>query len=273
MQIINQTQLSILEALGRFQYMTTKQLMQWGVTRNQRHLYAVLKEMEGKARSPIQKLNFGVIAGVGRLHSIYHLTKNGAGILLEAGVDQVQYPRKSVTFTKDYFHRIGSVDIHISFEQWTKIASGHIKRFETYYDRTAKNARGYPVPKTSIHWESEKITPDLICEVVDAQNVSRLCAIELHRGKSMLRLDKQLKQYEEAVKVSAIENTYDYPSAVRVLIIFDDIKAMATCIKRLAQSDFSPAFKNRLFLNHIDAIKSDLLNGWLSSNGEQRKLW
>lgn len=273
MEHINNTQLAILEALGRFQYLTTQQMIDWGVTRNKRHLYAVLQTMEGKPSSPVRKMNFGAIAGIGRLHSIYHLTRYGVEILQYADCDRIQYPNKPVVFTRDYFHRVGSIDLHIAFEKWAKENGGSIEKFDTYYDRTGRSLRGFPAPKTTIKWHDNQITPDAICLLLGSDTLPRLCAIELHRGRDMLRLDKQIIQYSKAIELDAIENAYDYKQAGRVLLVFEDEIALETCKRRVLGLGLNDNVLSRLFLNTSENVKADLVANWQTIQGEIRQLF
>jgi len=269
----NDLEVCILESLGKFQYLTTSQFMALEVTKNKRHLYAVLQKLEGKKHSPVKKLNFGVLPTVGKLHSIYHLTPRGADILEQVGVSGVRYPKSSVMFTRDYFHRIGSVDVHIAFEQWANKTGGLINRFETYYDRGRKSIKGRATPRTTVRWQDNQITPDGVCLLTGFDDVQRLCAIELHRGRDMLRLDKQLIQYAKAIEAAAIETAYDYKAAVRIILIFTDPPALQTCQKRMQKLGFCNKIAARFFLKTSDELAENLIENWQDSNGKTKKLF
>lgn len=273
MQIINDTQLAILEALARFQYMTTAQMMDWGVTRNKRHLYAVLQDMVGKTSSPVKKMNYGAIASVGRLHAIYHLSRKGADILQTAGTEVIQYPSKPVMFTRDYFHRIGCIDIQIKVALWANENSAEVIRHDTYYEHTGRSIRGHPAPKTTIRWGDGQLTPDAVTEIKGHDGTSRLCAIEFHRGRDMLRLDKQVLQYQKAIETATLENAYDYPAAARVLLIYSDATALETSQKRLQKLSLPAPIAQRFFLKSLDGFKQSFLHDWQMISGVKTLLF
>lgn len=273
MEQFSNLEVAILESLGRFQYLTTTQFMALEVTKNKRHLYAILQKLEGKKYSPIKKLNFGVLPNVGKLHSIYHLTPRGAEVLEQASLSWVRYPKSSVMFTRDYFHRIGCVDVHIAFEQWANKTGGFLTRFETYYDRGRKSIKGRATPRTTVRWQDNQITPDGICLLTGSDEVERLCAIELHRGRDMLRLDKQLLQYAKAIEAAAIETAYDYKAAVRIILIFTDPPALKTCQKRMQGLGLSGKVLARFFLKTTDELADSLIEGWQDEKGNKKELF
>ena len=71
----------------------------------------------------IKSADFGFLAGKGRLAQIHYLTKRGALALADyhgVGIESIPYPAGQVQFSRDYFHRVEFINIHIALRQWAE---------------------------------------------------------------------------------------------------------------------------------------------------------
>src|SRR5919202_4927807 len=101
------TELTILECLAAFRFLTAEQLMRLGTTKNAGHLYTTLRGLHGRRPRLVEKLDFGVLPKRGRLPVIYCLTPAGADRLARARREEpVVVPARYELFPHDYFHRI-----------------------------------------------------------------------------------------------------------------------------------------------------------------------
>lgn len=256
------TELAVCHALADFRFLTADQMMRLGVTKAKRHLYATLQKHNTHKRPLIGKLDFGVLPTKGRLPIIYYLTQRGANLLLEEGRNEwtLNFPKRVTLFHKDYFHRRASVDFQISTVLWIKANNARLRLFDTYYDRT-DGKKGLQ-PKTTINFKNGQFTPDAIFNIVTPDETERLCAFELHMGRHVSRLEKQIDVYLKAIQVSAIETSYNYPQAVRVLVVFEQERLIETFQKHMMKRNLPDSLATRFFLKSLDEVKADFFNNW-----------
>ena len=69
--VFRRTELSVLEALAVYRFLTAKQLLRIGVTPSRSHLYDVLRTLALRRPKLVHELDFGVEPEVGRLDRIF----------------------------------------------------------------------------------------------------------------------------------------------------------------------------------------------------------
>src|SRR4051812_45568051 len=106
---MTETEFAVLDGLATYRFLTAKQLHRLGVTKNERHIYDVLHELE--KRGLIERIKFG-FKGAGMAY-VWRLVLPGSRAHAEeARCDPVVVPRR--LSKNDREHCLGVVDFHIS---------------------------------------------------------------------------------------------------------------------------------------------------------------
>ena len=199
--ILNERQALALESLRTYRYLTVKHMVKLGVHSNDKRVREkVLAPLKAGKHPLIKAEDFGFVAGKGRLSAIHYLTSRGALVLadyLATGVDDIPYPTGQVQFSRDYFHRIEFIDIHIALRQWAKSAGHGVEFFHSYYNSTGnqRQANSQLIRDTQIKLDNgETLVPDgnFLLDMADGQR--RLFTLELHKGTNTARIIEQLEK-------------------------------------------------------------------------------
>jgi len=82
---------------------------------------------------------------VTRNEFLRHLTKRGVDFLCnntELEIEEIRYSKKlSKRLKNDYFHRVSTIFIHISFERWVEESGGSNPKFLVYYDSNKNSTK------------------------------------------------------------------------------------------------------------------------------------
>lgn len=270
---LTETEQSIFEALATYRYLTAEQMMRLGVTSAKRHLYVVLRKLKLRQPHVIVELDFGTLVGHGRLPRLYALTPRGAEILSEAlrYDEHIDAPKRVTKFKRDYFHRMNCVDFHITLRLWAKRHGAAIDFFETYYDHaTEQSARGGFYPKTRIRISSGVLVPDAMFSFTTRDGKQRLCAFEMYNGTETGRVQKQLRRYVAAHNEEAIEDTYKYEAAARLICVFDTKRGQELVKSRMAGDRGFSAFAPFVFSKTIGEVGENFVSGWQQFHREEK---
>lgn len=266
------SEIAILDALGTFRFLTAEQMVTAGAGKTKSALYTLLKSLTDGRKAPVAKLDFGSIPGRGRLSQVYYLTARGGELLADAGrdADTIQVPKRVRLFGNDYDHRLGCVDFHVALTQWAKRHEQTIERYVTYYAHGTKSSAGDFSPGTTVSWSTGKLTADAVFQLRDRCGIPRLFCFELHRGTEVRRIVEQFHVYVEAVRREAIESTFDYPHAARILLVFEELQAIATFRKRIAPTlaDLEAGVTERFYLHALENVLGAFHTSWCNLRSE-----
>jgi len=259
------SQIFILKSLATYRFLSVKQMLRldYQISRNQ--LYTKLKSMREGAKPLVKTIDFGSTPGVGRLDAIYCLSPHGARVLqdLEAGVSNINFPKRVTAFKNDYYHRIYCVDFHIAVNAFAKEIRASVDLFDTYYN-DGKKRGNTGVPCTSFDIDGEPIVPDAIFSFTTADGIQRLCCFEQHNGEDANRLIKQLENYSRFLFARTIEQAYAYPHSARVLVLFESTK----CLQKVqtafnTHDDLAPFAEHFFFKTNDDLSNKPFMDDWL----------
>ena len=249
-------------------------MLRLGVAKDRGNLSKVLRGMisakKDKSGIPlphhIGMIDFGVIAGVGRLSRLHFLAPLGAELLTE--VDPDGPPAKpiehAVRFRNDYFHRVRTIDFHITMTEFAD-ANGHkITLTRQYYNRLPKHGKTLARPSTSIDLKPGYIDPDSIYRLTTADDKDRLLLVEIANGHKVDRIAKKIPEYARALETRKINNAFEFGNkAVRVLWLFEHARTLELVQERLKNNDWAQAFAPHFFLRTMDECTgANLLEGW-----------
>lgn len=258
------SEMAAMEALGRIRFMTTPQLVRAGASPSMRHMQRTLRQLMQRARPLVGGLEFGSIPTLGRLPRIHYLTERGATILEDAGHnwDSIKWPRKVRLFPHDYFHRIDCVDFHIELELWAAQYGAHVGIYNAYYDTGKIGADGRANPASRVAWPENSFVPDSIFTFTTSDNVTRLCAFEMHKGKDFARLMPALKKYVTASRLQALETPYGVQGSARILIVCDNETTLHKIRFHVVQHNILQERAPQFFGKTLDEVKADFKSNW-----------
>ncbi|MEM6914634.1 MAG: hypothetical protein AAF511_11735 [Pseudomonadota bacterium] len=264
------TGFNVLRALDTYRFLTVSQMLRLGVANDPGNLRKVLGRMVSARRDangiPRQKeigvLDFGVLPRIGRLSRLYFLAPEGAALLAEADRDRPD-PKPvlhAVRFRNDYFHRVNTIDFHITLSQFAE-ANGHeITLTRQYFNRLPKTGNTPPRPSTSIDLKPGYIDPDSIYMLRDPDGTERLLLVEIANGHQVDRVVKKLPLYGKALAQDKINHAFDYGSrAPRVLWLFDQPRTLELVQQRAADDDWAQASMLYFFMRPLAETTPDSL--------------
>ena len=260
---LTETEERILRALATYRFLTPQQMRMCGVSQSRRHLYTILSTLSRRSPKLIAELDFGVLPGKGRLPRVYYLTKAGADLLDFEGREVPRTPSRVRLFNSDYFHRVNCVDFHIALRNWATASGASVDFFHSYFDPAPeRTSRGGLHPRTRIKLADRVLVPDAVFSFTTPNSLPRLCAFELYNGRRTARVESQLSAYLAALDSEAIEETYRYPHAVRILAVFDDPAGERLAHARISQRPDFATYAPSFFLKTLEAVSTDFVHAW-----------
>lgn len=275
---INEPQLRLLEALNTYRFLTVRQFIRLGISNTK---YGISKHISGlmHTRKPLVAVaDFGTFPTIGRLPVLYYLTKHGADWLAEAfqvNTADINHPKGVKIFTRDYFHRVQTINTHISARQFSeKIDQMKFNFFHSYFEHTGANHSKTPnQPKrqalTKIRLHDQYFIPDCIFSLTDPYGKEWMFAGEIYRNLTTKRTYQQLEKHRDALEESSISEAYCFPRAVRVLVICEQENAKKALQKRLKDDPEFAGFKSFFLFKTDEELKRGFPADWEMFTGEK----
>lgn len=267
-QWLPESNLRVLEHLATYRYLTVPQMITLGVAKHKSTIYSILKRFKMLPRKLIEQKNFGLIPGKKNIHSIFFLTRQGAKLLAEVyriDSDQISYPKGVYVFQNDYFHRVATIDFHISLRQWAERLDVTVVSFDTYFDKTGSNrggSGGKLRAKTRFDLSDRSFIPDVVYMILLPDGRPRLVTVEIHNGRDTGRFLKQMETHIEALEegVVSIKHRVDFANSIRW--VFEHESTMRAAMRRMGQRGDYDAFRPYIEFNTVSQVKADFSEGW-----------
>jgi hypothetical protein len=292
MKKITETQLQILERLNDYRFLTVQQMQRIGIAKNTQTIHKAIKALHDTGKRLADYVDFGTFPTIGRLPRIHYLTKHGARLLAEAlriDPSEIHYPKGVKVFSRDYFHRVDTIDLHILARSFCEAHEGvELDFFQTYFEHTGANHWGDPAkPKREalnkiIIDEKTALIPDCVFRISDPNGKPFLFVGEIYRGHSTKRLQQQLHKYLLSIQTGAINNAYNYLSGFPVLIVCETEKALISLIKRIERDRVFQYAEDYFLFKTFDQVgqgvtRAELQNafatGWKTYTSKERGLF
>ena len=261
--------LRVLEHLSVYRFLTVPQMIRLGVAKHKPTAYNILKRFNTLPRKLVEKKDFGFIAGVGNLHSVYYLTRQGAAFLADVirlDPEEIKYPKGVHVFARDYFHRIATVDIHIAFRTWAAGAGAEVDFFDTYFDKTGSNRKkrsGAKLrAKTRVDLREGYFIPDGIFMYTEPDEAQRLTVLEVHNGMDTGRFMKQVETHIVALEEGAVSEKYGLALPFRMMWVFELEAGLQAAIRRMRKRPDLEGFREYVYFNTIQNVRVDFTAGW-----------
>ncbi|HEY0833494.1 MAG TPA: hypothetical protein VGE72_06245 [Azospirillum sp.] len=267
---LSDTAFGVLDALRVYRYLTAEQMLRLRIAAQPSYLYGVLRDMAGRTRPLVGKIDHGAMPGVGRIPTAHYLTEHGARVLADAlGFERaaVPYPKGVVLVRHGFRHRLHTIDCEIAVRQWAA-SHGHAVDFmASYFDvsganRSATKPRRRALTKIDLA-DGSGIIPDSVFHLTDPDGTPRLFVLEMYNQHRTKRMSDKLAEYRYAIGEHAIERQFDYPHSPRILAVFEDEKALMLTQQRLSlRPDFGAEFRPFFFFQTLAGFMADISSGW-----------
>ena len=271
----NQTETSILEALGKFKYLCTSQMIELNIQKDRRYLVTPLKNLREGKRPLINRTDLGTLPGIGRLEQVWYLTKWGGRYLNEElGIDEsrIKLPLGETLFIRDYNHRRNTIDMEIAFRNWLDVEGYELIFFNRYFDCVGSNRSAKASARlealTKIPVNDNFIIADSI-GFFETSDSRHLFVLEVHNGNDSGRLTKQLRdKYLKILANGVLSEHHNHSKNCKIACVFEKESCLSAVITRLqADKDFSSF--NKLFLfKTIEDAKQGFQKSWKLISGE-----
>jgi hypothetical protein len=279
MDFFTPQQTAILSSIAKYKYLTVNHFKALKIGSSDRLIRDNLKIL--RERKLTEKMSFGTIPIKGRFQDLHFLTERGAKMLIESldlEPEEVKHPSRASTFFKnDYLHRVSTIDLMISFNQWTEKNGYIIDLFDTYFDKVGSQRATETGVQSKTRFDlpnGKNISPDAVVKY-EANGKNYLFCLEVYNGKDTKRVIDQIRKLTYATFEGIPSKKYDHNKTNRNLILFefDDYKNYA--IDRIKKDPYLSQFEGLekvFFFSSIEAQKLDFGANWTDLNAKSQNL-
>lgn len=269
----------ILRALAKYKFLTVFQLVRLK-TGYKKRLYEslqILRDLKYIDYTEYSSPRKGL-----KLSRVHYLTPRGATLLVEntpnTHYDHIRYPKSSTTlFSSDYFHRMSSINTHISFVEWCEQRNFDIISYHTYFDVKGSRRKGNSDPMrslTRIDFGNEHfLDPDGMA-VFEANDKVKILMIETYNGKGTKRVLEQLRKHCYVIKNGLAAIKYQLQVATKTCCTFEDEGNMKAVLQRIVQDPYFQfeGIENFFFMGLEQDAYTDFENAFVNLAGERVKM-
>lgn len=262
-QLFTPAQTKILTYLARYKFLTSSQLIRFGVSNRRSNLSVMLRLLKESKRAFIGEMQFGFVPSKGRLENFYYLKSKGKKAILDGGLleeNEVKIPKgRMVIFTQDYFHRKYTIDCHISCDIAAKKKGLDIPFFDRYFDKVGNNRNDSNLQaKTKVTLAGDYIIADGAFLLVNDKG-SILYALELYNDTNVKRIIGQIRKHIEGIKNSSLCRNYNLEKGHRLLAVFTHPETKKAVMEKVDESSFGKF----LLFNNYEMVIEDFFQGWV----------
>lgn len=279
MDFFTPQQTAILTSIAKYKYLTVNHFKALNIGSSDRLIRENLKIL--RDRKLTEKMSFGTIPIKGRFQDLHFLTEKGAKMLIEnlnLEPEEVKHPSRASTFFKnDYLHRVSTIDLMISFNQWTEKNDYIIDFFETYYDKVGSQRATETGVQSRTRLDlpnGQNISPDAIIKY-EANGKNYLFCLEVYNGKDTKRVTEQIRKLTYATFEGIPSKKYNHDKTNRNLILFEFDEYKNYAIDRIKKDPYLNQFEGLeqlFFFASLETHKVDFGTNWLTMDGINLKL-
>jgi len=268
MKPLNASQLTILQHLHKFRFLTTGQLLRLGVSKHRPHANRLLRDLRAGPKPLVGRTNYPTDPKRGKLESIHHLTPAGFQVLRELQLTEHLPPTGAQAY-KDYYHRVHTIDIHIAFWEYCRTFGLDLVVWTNYFDR----ARGEAATALRLS-DGSDLLPDALA-VVGQDRKAFLFAIEMYNGQDVTRTMRQLRKHVQGLADGAVAAAYNLEKNHYVLCVFEVEALMASVQKAVAADDYFAKSLDYFGFKTLQSIRTaePPPDTWLRASGSPLVLW
>ena len=277
LDILSVPQQKTLLLLGRYRYMTVRQLVACGVAKYpstvRSDVLPRLCRLAGNNLVQVEQYRpFAMTKG--RFSYIYALTSHGAAVvaeLLHADISAVPYPIGGIQFVNDFEHREAYIDLCIALDRWIDCHEERYCRTLThYFDKKGSNRKGIPaysVNRLELPAGRGCFVPDGLA-LIDTEKKRRALAIEIHHKTATKDVAEQLLEHMHALSAGVIEGHLGHDKSAFVLSVATAPGASALIRKRMGTVSGMERFAPVFLFNDLQTImREGFGKGWVHYDG------
>jgi len=271
---LTESQITAIEYLADFKYLTSSQFVKMGLYKKRGYLTNSLKVLVDMKKPLLAKHDFNPING--KLESFYYLTKYGKNFLMDE-LDyrefQIKVPRGlSPIYLKDYLHRKFTIDFHINLRMWLKSNNGDVGFFNYYFDKSGNNRSD---DKSKYVTALNKVIIDKNTSFIpDVNTMFSVCEkeylylFEQHNGTDAKRLFEQLYVHINAIANRSVSKKYGIKKAHRVVVVCEHESVKNSVIQRLQKESGIKHYYNFFIFKTNAELEEDFYHNWTLISGE-----
>lgn len=279
MDFFTPQQTAILSSIAKYKYLTVNHFKALKIGSSDRLIRDNLKIL--RDRKLTEKMSFGTIPIKGRFQDLHFLTERGAKMLIESldlEPEEVKHPSRASTFFKnDYLHRVSTIDLMISFNQWAEKNGYIVDLFDTYFDKVGSQRATETGVQSKTRFDlpnGKNISPDAVIKY-EAKGKNYLFCLEVYNGKDTKRVIEQIRKLTYATFEGIPSKKYNHNKTNRNLILFEFEDYKNYAIDRIKKDPYLSQFEGLekvLFFSSIEAQKLDFGANWTDLNGKIQNL-
>jgi len=278
MSYLKENQITAIEWLASYKYLTSSQFVKMGLYKKRSYLTNSLKTLIDIKKPLISKHDFNPIHG--KLESLYYLTKHGKKFLmdeLEYGETRIKAPSGlSSVYLKDYFHRKFTIDFHIQLKRYLDSSNGKIIFLNYYFDKSGNNRSSdkhkHVTTLNKIQLDKTNwFIPDINTKI-SLGDKECLFLFEQHNGKDSKRLFEQLYVHIKAISLGVVSDKYHLNEVHKVVVVCEEESVKDSVIHRLQKMDGIEHYNNFFIFKTNSELNKDFYNSWTLINGKQCNL-
>ncbi len=271
---ITEGQTRILEALGRYKYLTASQLERIGVSSSRQVIWREIRRLSAtptKKAALVGVIRFPASMRMEHVESMYYLTKPGAVALADLlGVDleELSFQDSSTVFHRDYWHRKYCIDFHILMDAALKAdpLSLELTVWDRYFDKTGANrtkaGRGALRAKTRVDVGGEYLIPD-VNFMLQSRKISErqaLFSLEMTNGRDTKRVLEKIDRHILVMKEGALGQKYGLEQNYQALFLFAERALLEAVHARFSEA--ASGFGDLFWFGLMDDIAGEALASW-----------
>jgi len=262
--LLSRADTEILQALGRYRLLTIAQIVRLGIT-DRKNAGERLKRLAG--------VNYvDSVRGSAQTPGVFWLTPKAGKHFAELFGDEWAKAASGKGFV-DGAHmgqRLATIDVCIAARSWAPSHGYDIASLRTDFDAAGADLQR----ATTLEWNGTRYTPDALGELVDAQGVRWVFAVEVETGGFSQRLDNftaKLAQRRNVMESRTMDYALGRPPgsrAARMLFVFKSAEMLASALATLPD----PAARawRAVFFRTLPDVEEDFGGEWLQAGGERR---
>lgn len=259
-----------LEALAIYRYLTAKQLVQLGIAASETVARDhVLKKLKQGRYPLIGTKDFGRWPGYGRLPHVHYLTPRGVKHLAETNSipeKDIKYPKGGVQFTRDLFHRLGTIDCYIALRRWAENNGYKVDCADLYFDKNNTTRGNSKICASQLNLGPRRIIePDGIF-ILKRGDTHAPIIVEMHHGDNTARIAQQLNHHAYGIQFGALPKKYGVAVNPIILSVHQHEHIMRSVQKRLREAQGFDKFMNGFIFNTLEQVRNNFTNGWSYAN-------
>lgn len=185
-------------------------------------------------------------------------------------LNEIRYPVGKVQFSRDYFHRVEFISLHIALRKYAKRTGQGVDFWHSYFDSKGNQRQSNKqlIRDTQVTLYHQNIVPDGNFRLDMLDGESRLFTLELHKGTNTKRIIKQLENHVRLVELELLPDKYDHPHDNYILSAYDHKGTLEAVKKRFLDNKRLAEYSEYYIFNSVEQVKAGFSEGWHYFNNE-----